>query len=118
MRYAQWNPTRREGRHRHRRFARNRSGHGGALRPGRRERRDRRPDQGGPRPALSGFEAPAAARGVQADVAKEADVARIVDEAVKAFGRIDILVNNAATVKLAQVEALDPADWQAMLTPT
>jgi NAD(P)-dependent dehydrogenase (short-subunit alcohol dehydrogenase family) len=36
-----------------------------------------------------------AAAVIQADVAKEADCARLVDEAVKAFGRVDILVNNA-----------------------
>ena len=58
---------------------------------------------------------PGAALGVQADVAKEADVARIVEETIRAFGRLDIVVNNAATVKLAPVEALAPADWQAML---
>ena len=52
---------------------------------------------------------PGAALGVQADVAKEADVARIVEETIKAFGRLDIVVNNAATVKLAPVEALAPA---------
>src|SRR4051794_23423134 len=59
--------------------------------------------------ALVGFAAasgvPGAAIAVQADVAKEADVARVVEETVKAFGRIDILVNNAATVKLAPVES-------------
>jgi NAD(P)-dependent dehydrogenase (short-subunit alcohol dehydrogenase family) len=65
--------------------------------------------------ALSGFKAPQAARAVRADVAAEADVTRIVDETVNAFGRIDILVNNAATAKLAPVESLDPADWRAML---
>ena len=65
--------------------------------------------------AVGGFKAPGAALGVQADVAREADVARIVDETIKAFGRLDIVVNNAATVKLAPVEALAPADWQAML---
>src|SRR5687767_3809291 len=56
--------------------------------------------------AVAGFEHPEAARGVQADVAEEADVARLVDEAVSAFGGLDIVVNNAATVKLADVEKL------------
>jgi NAD(P)-dependent dehydrogenase (short-subunit alcohol dehydrogenase family) len=35
--------------------------------------------------------------GVQGDVAKAADVARIYDEAMAALGKIDILVNNAGT---------------------
>jgi NAD(P)-dependent dehydrogenase (short-subunit alcohol dehydrogenase family) len=70
--------------------------------------------------ALSSFQdgskdGPGAAKAVRADVAKEADVARIVDETIEAFGRIDILVNNAATVKLAPIESLAPADWRAML---
>ena len=33
---------------------------------------------------------------VQADVSKEADVARLFEETEKAFGTLDILVNNAA----------------------
>src|SRR5258705_12470995 len=33
---------------------------------------------------------------VTTDVSKEADCAKMIDEATKAFGRVDILVNNAA----------------------
>jgi glucose 1-dehydrogenase len=33
--------------------------------------------------------------GVEADVSKVADLQRLIDEAVKAFGRVDIMVNNA-----------------------
>jgi NAD(P)-dependent dehydrogenase (short-subunit alcohol dehydrogenase family) len=65
--------------------------------------------------AVAGFEAPGSARGVQADVSREADVARLVDEAVAAFGGLDVVVNNAATVTLAEVERLPVAEWQAML---
>src|SRR5688572_20190713 len=65
--------------------------------------------------AVAGFEVPAAARGVQADVSREADVSRLVDEAVSVFGGLDVVVNNAATVTLAEVERLSTADWQAML---
>lgn len=48
---------------------------------------------------------------VQADISKEADAKRISDEAVKAFGRIDILVNNAATFVLKGFEA-SFEEWQ------
>ena len=37
---------------------------------------------------------------VQADVSKEADCGRIMDTAVQTFGRLDILVNNAAVERL------------------
>jgi NAD(P)-dependent dehydrogenase (short-subunit alcohol dehydrogenase family) len=41
-----------------------------------------------------------AAIGVAADITSQADVARLAGEAVRAFGKIDILINNAAmTVK-------------------
>ena len=33
--------------------------------------------------------------GVQADVSKVADLQKLIDEAVKAFGRVDIMINNA-----------------------
>jgi NAD(P)-dependent dehydrogenase (short-subunit alcohol dehydrogenase family) len=66
--------------------------------------------------AVAGFDRPSDARGIQADVSQEADVTRLVDEAVSAFGGVDIVVNNAATVKLAEVEKLSTEDWQAMLS--
>jgi len=41
---------------------------------------------------------------VQADVAKEADVRRLFAEAKKAFGRLDVLVNNAGVYEFASLE--------------
>jgi 3-oxoacyl-[acyl-carrier protein] reductase len=38
---------------------------------------------------------------VQADVSKEADVRRLFDETKKAFGRLDVLVNNAGIYQFA-----------------
>lgn len=43
---------------------------------------------------------------VQADVSKEEDVKRLVQETIERFGRIDILVNNAG-------EILRPGDWKS-----
>jgi NAD(P)-dependent dehydrogenase (short-subunit alcohol dehydrogenase family) len=51
---------------------------------------------------------------VQADISKEPDARRIVDEAVKAFGGVHILVNNAATFVLKGFEAT-VEDWQRSL---
>lgn len=44
---------------------------------------------------------------VQADVASEADARRLVQAAVDAFGRLDVLVNNAAITRFVDFEDLD-----------
>ena len=41
---------------------------------------------------------------VKADVSKEADIRRLFAEAVKAFGRVDVLVNNAGIYEFAPIE--------------
>src|SRR5438067_835397 len=41
---------------------------------------------------------------VQADVAKQADIRRLFAEAKKAFGRLDVLVNNAGIYEFAPLE--------------
>lgn len=50
---------------------------------------------------------------VQADMSKEADCARVVKEALAAFGRVDILVNNAGTSNRGAFESVTDATWQA-----
>ncbi len=51
---------------------------------------------------------------IQADISQEADAKRISDEAVKTYGGIDILVNNAATFVLKGFEA-SAEDWRHSL---
>jgi 3-oxoacyl-[acyl-carrier protein] reductase len=46
------------------------------------------------------------AAAVQADVAKPADIQRLFAESKKAFGRIDVLVNNAGIYEFAPLEAV------------
>ncbi|MFN0085060.1 MAG: SDR family NAD(P)-dependent oxidoreductase [Blastocatellia bacterium] len=56
---------------------------------------------------------------VQADVADDADCRRMVDAAVREFGRLDILVNNAGTtsfIKHDDLEGVTGDDWQRILT--
>jgi len=51
------------------------------------------------------------AHGVAADVSIAADVARVVDEAVRAYGPVDILVTNSGGPKPGRFESLTDADW-------
>jgi NAD(P)-dependent dehydrogenase (short-subunit alcohol dehydrogenase family) len=56
--------------------------------------------------------------GLTVDVAAEGDVARMAGETVKAFGRIDILVNNAAlfsTLEPRPFEKIDAAEWRRVM---
>lgn len=52
---------------------------------------------------------------VQADVSVAADAQRLVDEAVKQFGRLDILVNNAGITRDTLIMRMSEADWDAVL---
>ena len=56
--------------------------------------------------------------GLRVDVSSESDTARMAQETVKAFGRIDILVNNAAmfaTVKIGPFEEIPVEEWRRLL---
>src|SRR6185436_5111895 len=56
--------------------------------------------------------------GLPTDVSSEEDVARMAAETVKAFGRIDILVNNAAifsTLKLKPFEQIGVDEWRKVM---
>jgi len=56
--------------------------------------------------------------GLRVDVSSESDTASMAEETVKAFGRIDVLVNCAAmfaTVKLGPFEEIPVAEWKRLL---
>src|SRR5919198_4290491 len=56
--------------------------------------------------------------GLQADVSSEADVARMAPQTVKAFDRIDILVNNAAlfsSIALKPFEKIEATEWRSVM---
>jgi NAD(P)-dependent dehydrogenase (short-subunit alcohol dehydrogenase family) len=59
---------------------------------------------------------------IKADVSDKADVEKMVNEAVKQFGRIDILVNNAGLAVVGSSEKLEENLWRrgidVMLTGT
>ncbi len=48
---------------------------------------------------------------VRADVSEEADVARLVDAAVSRFGRIDVLINNAAIYEAGLLQETSLQSW-------
>ncbi len=55
---------------------------------------------------------------VRADVSQDKDCRAMVAEAEKAFGRLDVLINNAGYTKFVahdNLDGLDPEDWQKIL---
>ena len=54
-------------------------------------------------------------RSCEADVSLAADAARMVEEAVSAFGRLDVLVNNAGIVRRGTVETTTEDEWDRIL---
>jgi len=53
--------------------------------------------------------------GVGADVTTEAGAAALVEGAVKAFGRLDVFVNNAGTVHAGPTLDMSLADWDRVI---
>jgi 3-oxoacyl-[acyl-carrier protein] reductase len=53
---------------------------------------------------------------VTADLALEADIARIAEKALEKFGRVDVLVNNAAIIhRSADLVDFEPAVWRQVI---
>ncbi|SDX86805.1 SDR family oxidoreductase [Roseicitreum antarcticum] len=52
---------------------------------------------------------------VVTDVTKPADQQRLVDTAVKTYGRIDVLINNAGVMPLSPLDRLRVDEWDQMI---
>lgn len=52
---------------------------------------------------------------VAGDLTRGADARRLVDAAGEAFGRLDVLVNNAGGIHRAPLQALTEADWDRLV---
>jgi 3-oxoacyl-[acyl-carrier protein] reductase len=55
---------------------------------------------------------------VAADVSTEAGVKNVIDAAIAAFGRIDVVINNVGLARGADLEATTDADWQEAFDQT
>jgi len=55
------------------------------------------------------------ARVVECDVTKADQVEAMIDEVIEAFGRIDVLVNNAGVITAAPVEEMAETEWDTVL---
>jgi NAD(P)-dependent dehydrogenase (short-subunit alcohol dehydrogenase family) len=68
--------------------------------------------------AIKRLDTPAVTYGLRADVARFDDCRRIVDEARERFGRVDVLVNNAAvfaTLTPTPMESIAEAEWDRVM---
>jgi sorbitol-6-phosphate 2-dehydrogenase len=54
--------------------------------------------------------------GVKTDVTNEAEVARLFDEAEREFGRVDVVVSNAAILIASPIAEADAEKWRAVMT--
>jgi NADP-dependent 3-hydroxy acid dehydrogenase YdfG len=57
----------------------------------------------------------ARALAVETDVTKYDQVKRLVDEAVRSFGRVDVMLNNAGLMPHSPLERLKVEDWDQMI---
>ena len=59
--------------------------------------------------------APKGGTGMQVDVSNEDDVKRMVDETVSSYGKLDVLVNNAAIVPFTAWDDVDFTEWRRIM---
>ena len=52
---------------------------------------------------------------VAADLVKEADTVRLMDDTIKQFGRLDILVNNAGIIQMGSIETTSLEQYDTVM---
>ena len=57
-----------------------------------------------------------AALALQCDVTRAKDADRVVSEAAKKFGKVNVLVNNAGTLSVSTVDTISEEDWDRVIT--
>ncbi|HUE76366.1 MAG TPA: SDR family NAD(P)-dependent oxidoreductase, partial [Longimicrobiales bacterium] len=55
---------------------------------------------------------------VQCDVARQEDVAELIDKVVATYGQLDVLINNASTIQVAPLAVLTRADFEEAMDIT
>ncbi len=55
------------------------------------------------------------AEGIKCDVRKAADVSAMVDQVMDAFGKIDILINNAGNTSMVAIAEMEEAVWDEVV---
>jgi meso-butanediol dehydrogenase/(S,S)-butanediol dehydrogenase/diacetyl reductase len=78
----------------------------------------------GARVALADLDGPGVAKlaaelggvGIQADVTRAADIARMVDEPYRRWGRLDVLFNNAGVIRVQPLLEVTEAEWDRVMT--
>lgn len=58
----------------------------------------------------------AEARAIRADITSADDVASLIEGAIAAFGKLDVLINNAGITRDMLLMRMSEADWDAVLT--
>jgi pyridoxal 4-dehydrogenase len=59
--------------------------------------------------------APEGGAGMQVDISSEDDARRLVDDTVSRFGKLDVLVNNAAIVPFTAWDDVDFGEWRRIM---